>query len=300
VKTSLTAFCRVANSNSFTKAAAELYLTQSAVSQHIRSLENHYGVRLFFRQKRGVILTPEGQILYDYAKKILSLYQEVENELLNRSGLTKGTLKICASSTVGEYILPAIVGSFNNKFPLVEISFSVGGNHYVLNGINRGDFDVGFMGEPYNAGPLVTEYFVTDEVCFIAAPTHPLSAYKSLTMEQLSTAKLILREHGTGTRSYIENIFRDSNISISDLKLWGECSSFESIKKLVHAGFGISAMSKWAITQDIYLGLLKILPVKSKKYTRNFVFVYRSEMLHSPLPALFISFCKDQRPDLSP
>lgn len=298
MKASLAIFCKVVKTESFTRAAEELYITQSAISQHIRSLEDNYGVKLFLRGKKGAFLTPEGKILYEYAQKILSLYAKAEQDLSKKSGLMKGHLSIGASPTVGEYILPPMVGKFKNQFPLLEISFSVGGNQSVLNGIYQGKFDVGFIAEPCDTGSLTTEYFMKDEVCFIAAPSHPLAAIKNLTVDRLSTAKLILREKGSGTRNFIENIFHCSGLDLSTIKLWGEYSSFESIKRLIQAGIGISAMSKWAITQEVQAGSLTELPVKNKRFFRNLLFVYRPHIIKSTLPLTFINFCKEQKWDL--
>lgn len=298
MRTSLDIFCKVVKAESFTRAAEELYITQSAISQHIRSLEDNYGVKLLLRGKRGVFLTPEGKILHGYAQKILSLYAKAEQDLSKKSGHMKGYLSIGASSTVGEYILPPIVGKFKNQFPLLEINFSVGGNHVILNGINYGKFDVGFIGEPCDTGSLTTEYFMKDEVCFISSPSHPLAATKNITVDKLGTAKLILREKGAGTRTFIEDIFHSNGLDFSAIKLWGEYSSFESIKRLVQAGIGISAMSRWAITQEVQAGSLKELSVKNKRFFRNLLFVYRPHIIKSTLPLTFINFCKDQKWDL--
>jgi DNA-binding transcriptional LysR family regulator len=298
MKTSLAIFCKVVRTKSFTRAAEELYITQSAVSQHIRSLEKNYGIKLFVRSKSGAFLTPEGRILYEYAQQILTLYAKAAQDLSKKSGFMKGQLSIGASYTVGEYILPPIVGKFKNRFPLVKISFCVGGNHFVIDGITHGKFDVGFIGEPCDKGTLTTEHFIKDEICFIAAPSHPLAGIKNLTIDRLSTAKLIFREKGSGTRSLIDDIFCANGIDLSATKLWGEFSSFESIKRLVQAGIGISAMSKWAIVQEVQAGSLKELSVKNKRYFRNFLFVYQSHIIKSTLPLTFIKFCKEQKWDL--
>lgn len=289
-------FCRVAELQSFTKAANSMFLSQSAVSQHIRYLEDHYQISLLMRGKRQVTLTSEGKILYDYARDILTLYGKIEENLAQKTGLIRGTLSIGASLTVGEYILPLIVGKFKNQFPMVNITFHVGNNQFIVNGIKKGDFDIGFVGEPVDCCGLTTEHFIKDEVVIIASPDHHFTQKHEITMAELCAVKFIIRENGAGTREFIEkNILSDNGFKLSDLKVWGEYGSYESIKRFVQSGMGISIMSKWAVTQEVHSGLLKIVKIKGKKFVRNFMYIYRAEKKESQLPMKFVAFCKEQK-----
>ncbi|MDR1321072.1 MAG: LysR family transcriptional regulator [Gracilibacteraceae bacterium] len=293
MNTVLEVFCKVADTGSFTKAAQSLFLSQSAVSQQISNAEEEYGVRLFLRGHREVSLTPEGKILYAYAKRILSLYKSAAEELSQKSGIVSGSIIVGASCTVGEYILPLILGKYKHLYPLVNLLFHVGNNEYVLAGIRQNKFDLGFVGEPCNLQNLESELFTQDEMVLIAAPAHPLAQKASVTFEDICSVPFIIRENGTGTRRFIEDLLRRNGLTISDLEIWMEYGSFESIKRFVQTGMGITMISRWAVEQEIGLKLLRILPMEGVSLKRNFLFVYNKGYADSQLINGFKTYCRE-------
>ncbi|RNC29863.1 MAG: HTH-type transcriptional regulator CysL [Candidatus Dichloromethanomonas elyunquensis] len=298
MESSLTVFCRVADTKSFTKAAKSLFLSQSAVSQQISSLESHYGARLFVRSKQEIMLTPEGEILYNYSKQILKLYHLATDRICKESGVLSGSMIVGASCTIGEYILPLIVGKFKNLYPKVNLFFHVGNNENILEGIRQNKFDLGFIGEPCKASGLETDFFTQDEIVIIAAPNHPLTKKETITIDELCQTQFIIRENGTGTRKFIEDFLKQYSLTLSDLNIWFEYGSFESIKRFVETGMGISMLSKWAVKQEIDLNLLKELRIEGHLLVRKFLFAYRKENLESPLINSFIHFCQENQLEL--
>lgn len=264
----LRVFLTVAEKKNFSRAAEVLNLTQPAISQHIHALEEYYRVRLFDRSNKKVELTKAGSILYSYAKQILTLHQAAERAVTDLIELVKGKIVVGASMTIGEYVLPRLVGAFSNKFPEVELAMIIGNTAMVYEQTLEGNIDIGLVeGEVEEHSNLKVEPFLTDEMVLIVPPGHPLANEPFVTPENLRQCTFILREEGSGTRLITEDTLLQLNIQPARVIQLG---STEAIKQAVEAGLGISFLSKWVIRKELTLGTIKPVRLTDVAVTREF------------------------------
>lgn len=288
----LKVFCTVAETKSFSKTSEIIHLTQPAVSLQIQALEELYETKLFDRSSGSITLTPAGEILYKYAKQILSLYAEAAKEISKITGLIKGCVKVGAGTTVGNYILPAIAVDFKKKHPKIRISVSIGNSKKVLEMLNAGMIDFGIISEMPGKSKFSVEPLISDELCVICSSEHPLSKYKSVSIYDVIKEPFVIREEGSSTRVIIEKFLAEHGISVSDLHIVLILGSTGSIKEAVERGIGVSVASKWAIRKEISCGNLKILNLKEGKITRDFYIVLPKNTILSPAVEEFITYLK--------
>ncbi|MCS7203952.1 MAG: selenium metabolism-associated LysR family transcriptional regulator [Thermodesulfovibrio sp.] len=289
----LKVFCTVAETKSFSKTSEIIHLTQPAVSLQIQALEELYETKLFDRSSGNITLTPAGEILYKYAKQILHLYAEAAKEISKITGLIKGCVKIGAGTTVGNYILPAIVVDFKKKHPKIRVSVSIGNSKKILEMLNAGMIDFGVISEIPGKTKFSIEPLITDELCVICASDHPLAKLKSVSIYDVIKEPFVIREEGSSTRLIIEKFFTEYGISVSDLHIVLILGSTDSIKEAVERGIGLSIASKWAIRKEVSCGNLKILNLKEGKITREFYIVLPKNIILSPPIEEFITYLKN-------
>ncbi|MEN2985413.1 MAG: selenium metabolism-associated LysR family transcriptional regulator [Thermodesulfovibrionaceae bacterium] len=289
----LKVFCTVAETKSFSKTSEIIHLTQPAVSLQIQALEELYETKLFDRSSGNITLTPAGEILYKYAKQILHLYAEAAKEISKITGLIKGCVKIGAGTTVGNYILPAIVVDFKKKHPKIRVSVSIGNSKKILEMLNAGMIDFGIISEIPGKTKFSIEPLITDELCVICASDHPLAKLKSVSIYDVIKEPFVIREEGSSTRLIIEKFFTEYGISVSDLHIVLILGSTDSIKEAVERGIGLSIASKWAIRKEVSCGNLKILNLKEGKITREFYIVLPKNIILSPPIEEFITYLKN-------
>lgn len=288
----LKVFSIVAETKSFSRASEIIRLTQPAVSLQIQALEEMYGTKLFNRSGCIITLTKSGKMLYKYAKEINSLYSAAEKEIGEFTGLTKGVISIGASSTLGNYVLPAVVAEFKKKFPKVGIHLHVGNTKNVVEYLNAGNVDVGLVEGEVNKQKLVIEKLFTDELVLIMPPYHNLAKRSSVSVMTLAKEPLIFREEGSGTRQMIEKYFQKHGISPQHIKISLIMGSTGAIKGAVEEGLGVSIVSKWAAKKEKQYGTIKTAAFKEDKLLRDFCLLRRKSKETSHTVEGFITFLK--------
>ncbi len=286
-------FCTVAETKSFSKTSEIIHLTQPAVSLQIQALEELYETKLFDRSSGTITLTPAGEILYKYAKEILTLYAEAAKEIGKITGLIKGCVKIGAGTTVGNYILPAVAVDFKKKHPKIRVSISIGNAKKILEMLSTSMIDFGIISEMPGKSKFNIESIISDELCVICPADHPLTKQKTFSLYDLVKEPFVIREEGSSTRAIIEKFFADNGLTISDLHIALILGSTGSIKEAVERGMGLSIVSKWAIRKEISCGNLKILKLKEGKITRDFYIVLPKNSILSPAVEEFISYLRN-------
>jgi len=268
----LKVFRTVAEHLNFRKAAEHLFLTQPAVTLQIKALEDELGVRLFDRTGNRVSLTPQGSLLLGYAKKIAALVSEAEQELGGGDGKVSGELSLGASTTIAQYILPRLLGSFLDEHARVEFSLHSGNTSEIVQLLLDNKLSVGLIEGPARDRGIRTEPFMQDEVVLIAPPT-----LKSdhLSRDQLLASNLLMREHGSGSRRVVEIALEKAGLRLKSFKKVMDLDSTEAIKSAVEAGLGIGFVSRWAISKEMELGALKIAEVKGLRIARDFSLISR-------------------------
>ncbi|PHD71445.1 LysR family transcriptional regulator [Bacillus sp. AFS043905] len=281
----LSVFISVADKRNFSRAAEELHLTQPAVSQQIQQLEKHVGAKLLLRTNKSVQLTKAGEIVYLHAKEITGLYKRMSmlvNELNNEP---TGPLKIGASYTFGEYVLPHILARMKNLFPNIFPSVQIGNTRDIAKAITSHEIDVGIVEGEISLRNIHIKSVSTDNMYIVAGGEYPIYFNKEVTRRQVEQENWIVREEGSGTREATETLFQSLQIRPSKQMEFG---STQLIKEAVEAGLGISYLSELTVKKERMLGTIQVLNVKGTPIKRNFSVITESEELHTKSMNLFI------------
>ncbi len=293
IDSKLLIFFKAAEKLSFSEAAEELFLTQPAVTFQIKKLEDHFGIPLFYREKNRISLTEAGETLFQEAKKILSCYEEAERAIGEISGIVQGRIVVGASTTMGEYILPQILGDFETRYPDVETLLEIGNSDRILNGVLSRYLDVGILAEEVKNRELHQEKIIEDELVLIASPKHPLSKQKKIVLQDLEDQRFIARERGSGTRKEIELHLEKAGINAQRLRTTMWLGSSEAVKGAVEAGLGISILSRWAIQKELRLGTLHELAIQGVRIVRDFKLIHYKGKRFSHQMGVFVKFLQE-------
>lgn len=272
----LLVFVTVVERENFSRAAEELLMTQPAVSQYIRLLEDNYGARLLERTSKYVRLTKPGEIVYHHAKEIISSYRRMDRLIGDLINHASGPLSIGASFTFGEYVLPYIIAKMQKSNPAILPTVTIGNTKDIANYMVEHQLDIGIIeGHSEKDLHMHIEDFAEDFMVVVASPQHPaVNEGKRLNVTDLVDEKWILREKGSGTREASDKIFEQNAIDPDYTMTFG---STQAIKEAVRAGLGISLLSRWAIQTELNNGDLHMIDVEGLPFTRMFSIVTTSE-----------------------
>ena len=288
----LQVFRALAKEKSFSGAGKLLYLTQPAISHQIRVLEEYLGTRLFERKKREVSLTKQGMILLKYSEQIFSLYEQAEKEIADLVKTFRGRLRIGASTTIGQYLIPKIVGEFKERFGNIEIFLINANTKDIAIKLLADSIDLGLVEGPVEERDILVEKFIEDELVVITSTKHPFAKKKSIDKSELLKEPLIIREEGSGTRNIIEERLKEAKVSLSPLKIKMELGSSESIKAAVEAGLGVAIISKWAILKEKKLHTLKSCSLTDVNLIRYFSIITNQKRFKTKPMEEFLKFLK--------
>lgn len=288
----LKVFCTVAETKSFSKASEIIRLTQPAVSLQIQALEEIYGTKLFNRSGCIITLTQAGEVLYKYAKEINTLYTAAEKELGEFTGQVKGVVTIGASSTIGNYVLPAVIAEFRKKYPKVAVHLVTANTKTIVDYLNAGGIDIALVEGEVKKQKLIVEKLIPDEMVLIMHPLHPWARKSNVSIFDVAKEPFIFREEGSGTRQMIEKYLIKHGISPQSIKIVFIMGSTESIKSAVEEGLGVSIVSKWAAKKEIRYGTLKTASLKEDRFMRDFSLLYRKAKDTSFTLDKFLTFLK--------
>jgi DNA-binding transcriptional LysR family regulator len=283
-------FVKVAELGSFSKAAEALFLTQPTVSEHIRTLEDELGVRLLDRLGRGAAVTKGGALLLSHAQRMLALSREARQAMESFLGRMSGELLVGASTIPGEYILPALIGRFKEKFPDIVITLLIGGSQAVTDWVMEGRAEIGVVGARPSHRSVESRELFPDDIVLIVSAAHPWHGRKQVTMDELRAEPLLLRERGSGTRKALETALEAAGTGIAALRVVGEMGSTQAIKQAVKAGVGVSLLSRRAVEEECRAGSVWCLRVQDLKISRAFYLVTHRDRSRSPLAEAFRAF----------
>lgn len=279
----------VAKHRSYSKAAAELYLSQPTVSVHLQKLEQELGMDLFEQLGRNIYLTDAGRMLFGYTQKIFALAEEAERALEELQGLHKGRIRLGASTTPGIYYLPNLLGQFKEDYPGIELLLDVGNTSEIEKKILANQLDIAVIGRQSVENDLISIPFRTDRFVMILSPNHPLLQQETITLEDLARQRFILREPGSSTRQVVEDAFARQGIH---LRVAMEYGSTDGIKHAVAANLGISIVSDLAVRLCEQTGLVIAREIPELDITREFSLVYHKDKHLAPLTQTFIKAIK--------
>lgn len=285
----LQVFYTVARQLSFTKAAEQLFMTQPAVTFQVKQLEEHLNARLFERNHGKITLTPTGQLVLEYAERILGLSAEMDKRVSELTGAISGPLLLGASTTIAEFILPRVLGEFKAHHPQVQTHMMVANSEIIESRIADHTIDLGLIESPSQRAGLHIEVCCEDELVMICAPGYKLAGLTSVTPQQIAGEPFISRESGSGTRDFSDNYFQQSGILPEDLNIVMELGSPEAVKGVVETGIGIAIMSRATVAKDLRLGSLVAIPLEPR-LIRVLSLVSPREKFRSRLLSTFAEF----------
>jgi DNA-binding transcriptional LysR family regulator len=289
----LQVFHAVAKQLSFTKAAEVLFMTQPAVTFQIKQLEEHFNTRLFDRGHGRISLTPAGELVLQYAEKILNLSSEMDVRLGEMTGEIGGSLLVGASMTIAEFMLPRILGEFKSLHPNVRPRLVVANSESIETRVAEHTLDIGFIESPSHQPNLQTENCCDDELMVICSPKFPLAKSKEVAPQQLVEHPFVSREPGSGTREFIDAYLRKAGISADDMQLVMEMGSPISLNGVLETCLGFSIASRASVQKAQRLGDLVAIPLKPR-LIRTLSMVYPKEKFRSKVVTAFVEFASSR------
>ncbi|MXO34768.1 LysR family transcriptional regulator [Apibacter sp. B3889] len=268
-------FYAVAKNLSFTKAAEELYISQPAVTKNIKELESEYDLTLFLRKGNKIELTDAGKILLIHSEKIMNIYKQIQYDFDLLKENFSGTFQLGASTTLGQYLLPALMSQFHSKHPKIKMSLITANTEEIEKYLIEKKIELGMVeGKPKNK-QLKYLPFLKDEIVAIAHTSQEISKKEILTLDELKKVPLVLRELGSGSLDIIRDAFQAVNIQLKDLNIAMHLGSTEGIKSYLTHTNSIGFISIAAVTKDIKKGEFQVIDIEGIDIKRWFYFVYK-------------------------
>lgn len=287
----LNVFYTVAKRLSFTKAAAELYVTQPAVTKHIQELEHQFGMALFDRRGNQISLTLAGNLLLKHAETIMGTYRQLEFDMNALKGQPGGTLRLGASSTVAQYVIPPVLAGFHEQSADITISLLSGNTEQIEQQLLNKNIDLGLVeGRTHNSDIRYTP-FVKDELVLVCRADHPLADRDEITLDELQSIPILLRERGSGSLEVIEHALRGVGLKLTDLTIEMQLGSTESIKSYLGSSRCMAFVSVFAVQDKLRAGILKVIDVQGLSIHREFYSI-QLQGVSEGLPDTFMRFAR--------
>ncbi|NRT10713.1 LysR family transcriptional regulator [Flavobacterium sp. 14A] len=269
----LKVFLTVANRLSFTKAAGELFITQPAVSKHIHELEEEYKIKLFERSGSKIAVTAAGKLLLQHTKKIFEIYRDIDFDMSALIHEQRGLLRVGASTTLSQYIIPPVLARFHQKLKDVKVTLRNGNTEQIEKALLAQEIEVGIVeGQLKNKGIKYTP-FLKDELVLVCKANHALLDKKEITKSDLLQMQFLMREQGSGTLEVIEYGLKPFAITLDQLQIEMQLGSTESIKSYLLNSNCVAFVSIHAINKELVNNELAILDIKNVTINRNFYII---------------------------
>lgn len=269
----LKVFQTVALRLNFTKAAEELFITQPAVSKHIRELEQQFKTTLFDRVGSRIKLTSSGDTLLHYTNQLFQVYNNLEFEMNTLSSVNSGQLRIGASTTIAQYVLPQVLAAFHKKYPDIHISLvnqNTEGIEKLL--INR-SIDIGIVEGQSRSTSIKYAEFLKDEIVLVCSARNTFLKKDPITTKALASLPILLREPGSGSLEVISFALKAAGLSLEDLNVEMQLAGTESIKSYLVNSECFAFLSIHAILDELKNNDLRIVDVKGLNIQRYFYFI---------------------------
>lgn len=284
-------FCKVVELGSFSKAADAVYLAQASVSERIANLEKMVGSKLLDRLGRQVVPTKAGKLLYKHAVLLLDMKRTARLEMETFLGVKQGEIHMGGSTIPGEYILPKVIRSFNEKYACISVVLTIADTSEIENRVLEGTLELGVIGSKGSHKSLIYQELWKDELVLAIPAKHRWTNKKVVSLTELFEEPFIMREPGSGTLKSMENSLRDPESEVEgSLRVVARFGSSTAVKEGIKAGLGVSILSSQAIDTELKTGILKALRVKGLPMHRSFFLVRDRRRIASPLCQAMIEF----------
>ncbi len=282
-------FFKVAENLSFSKAAKELFISQPAVTKHIKELESRLNTALFHRKGNKIYLTKSGKLVYNYLKRIKHLYRELEFEIGFLNDTFKGVLKIGASSTISQYLIPKVIAAFHKRYPKIELFLFNGNSFEMEQKLLDNEIDIALVENASIHPNLKYTDFLDDEIIIVTGSNSVYAKRKFISVSELYEIPIVLREKGSGTLQVIKNAFKRQKIDFEKLNIFIHLGSTEAIKNFLADFDGIALVSEKSIEKELRLKEISLLNIKNFSLNRKFRIAFRQGHYISSAK-LFIDF----------
>lgn len=290
----LTIFKKVVDTRGFSSAAKAINLTQPTVSSHIKELESHFNCQLVDRIGKATVPTKAGELLYAYAARLLSQYEETEAAMAQFLGNIKGKLAIGGSTIPAGYILPEIIGSFLGRYEDVQISLNTGDTEQIIEDILEYRLELGIVGAESGRRRISQTRLIDDHMKLIVPADHNWAGRESIKAEHLFDEPFIIRESGSGTLKSLQKSLAGIGKTARDLKVAAVFGSTASVIQGIKNRVGISVLSPIAVSDELKTGTLKALSVNGLNLTRHFYLTTHRDRTPSPICAAFMRFIHER------
>jgi DNA-binding transcriptional LysR family regulator len=293
----LAAFCEVVERKSFSHAAERLGVTQPAVSLQVRSLEKRLGTKLLDRSGRRVEPTEAGQRLYRLAQRMLTLEDQLLEEVSSADavGMLRGELALGASTGPGGTVVPVLLGEFQREHPELSVALSISDTNRVIEQVAERELELGIVGASPRHRGVVFEPFFRDEVILVVPPGHRFAG-QEISLEDLRGEPLILMQEGAGVRQVIEHELRNGPVRLRDLDVHLELGLQESVKSAVAAGFGVTFISRSGVEAELAAGTIASARVKGLEPAREISLVRPAGRSPTRAAEAFVEFARAKLP----
>ncbi|MFM8468660.1 MAG: LysR family transcriptional regulator [Limisphaerales bacterium] len=287
---SLKVFCDLSETESFTKAAQINGVTQSAVSQQISALERQFKAMLIERSKKKFRLTREGEILYDYSKRICRTYDELENKLQEVRDIVSGSIRVATIYSIGLHDLPPYLKKFLKGYPTVKIHVEYRRANQVYDDVLGNVVDLGLVAYPNKDPRLEVVPLRKDRMVLVCHPQHPFAKLKTIPIASLTGQKFIGFEPDIPTRKAIDKIFRDHGVTVQTVM---EFDNVETVKRAVEIDAGVSILPQTTIAQEVSKATLVQVPFEGEEFHRPLAALFKKNKVLSPAMKQFLAIVKE-------
>jgi len=281
----LKVFCDVVETGSFSMAASQNFITQSAVSQQLRTLESKYHCKLLERGRSGAKPTPAGEILYRASRDILERYREIDTQLQEVANVVSGALRVAIVYSVGLHELPLYLKEYLREYPQVNVHVEYARPNKIYDDTVGGRIDLGIVAYPAKHPQVTVLPFREDRLVVVVPPSHPMAQLRKVTLTRLDGEAFVAYERDIATRKAIDQLLRDRNVSV---RYVGEYDNIETIKRAVEIGQGISIVPLASVQYEIELGLLKVVHLSDETIMRPLGIIHKKGRHLSPAAVKFI------------
>jgi len=293
----LQVFYTVAKRLNFTRAANELFITQPAVTKHIKELESQFKVSLFERSgNKKIILTPAGETLLQYTSQLLNVYRELEYDMNMLVNEHNGVLHIGASTTVAQYIISPILAQFHKKFKDIHVLLITGNTEDIEQALLNKTIEIGIIEGIARNPQIKYEEYLKDELVLVSAVNNSLINKSTVKPDELKNYPMLLREPGSGTLDVIAHALKPHQIKLSDLQVEMQLGGTESIKSYLLHSNCLAFLSIHSILKELKNNECRIIDIKGMTIERPFHFIQSHGQI-SPLAELFIRFARNYKPN---
>jgi len=289
----LKVFQSVARNLSFTKASNEMFISQPAVTRHIKELEAEFEVKLFNRTGNKIALTEAGKILLSYSDQISALHNDLKFTLSQLNGKMEGTLRLGASTTIAQYIIPALLARFHERFPEVDLTLINGNTDYIEHQLLSNEIDIGIVeGKPANSDLRYSSFLKDELLIFTSAENKVIPSV--IQVDEFLKLPLVLRERGSGTLEIIQNKLQEKDIELAKMNVIMYLGSTEAIKSYIKTGEGAGIVSRFAIQHELESELFRVVEMPLLKFERQLYFISPKGPEPAGLTKTFVNFIKKQ------